>query len=116
MAAPRTVVSFDAMPEALKDRKQWCMWKLELSDKGKLTKIPYNPANYKASSTDSDTWASFEEVKAAYRSEQNNFAGVGFFFNNDFTGNDFDHCLAEGSIQSDRLKVSDKLLWTALTN
>jgi len=114
MAAPRTVVSFDAMPEALKDRKQWCMWKLELSDKGKLTKIPYNPANYKASSTDSDTWASFEEVKAAYRSEQNNFAGVGFFFNNDFTGNDFDHCLAEGSIQSDRLKVSDKLVMDCL--
>jgi len=109
MAPPRTVKSFEAIPAELKALKQWCNWKLEQDNKGKPTKKPYNPAGYLASSTDPNTWSTFEEVKAAYEDESRNFAGVGFFFNNDFTGVDFDHCIPEGLNPADGLMVSGKL-------
>lgn len=94
----KSVVSFEAIPAELKELNQWCCWKLEYDDKGKLTKVPYNPAGYKASSTDSETWASFEAVKAAYEDQSKGFSGVGFIFNNDYTGTDFDHCIIIGEI------------------
>ena len=109
VAAPRTVKSFEAIPAELKALKQWCNWKLEQDDKGKPTKKPYNPAGYLASSTDPNTWSTFEEVKAAYEDESRNFAGIGFFFNNDFTGVDFDHCIPEGLNLADGLKISGEL-------
>ena len=69
------------------------MWKLEFDDKGKLTKVPYHPNGYKASSTNDETWSTFEACKAAYEDEALGFAGVGFFFNEDYTGTDYDHCI-----------------------
>lgn len=109
MAAPITVKSFDAIPTELKSLKQWCCWKLEPDAKGKLTKKPYHPGGYLASSTDPNSWSNFEEVKAAYEDGALKFSGVGFFFNGDYTGVDFDHCLDEKSITSEGLKLSDEL-------
>lgn len=107
-ATPRTVKSFEAMPAELKALTQWCVWKLEIK-KGNLTKVPYQPSGYNSDSTDSTTWATFEACMAAYEDEALGFAGVGFFFNDDYTGVDFDHCLTENSITSDGLKVIDEL-------
>ena len=57
---------------------------------GKQTKVPYMPyvptPEWLASTTDPSTWSSFEDVlQAAPR-----FDGIGFVFNNDYTGVDLD--------------------------
>jgi putative DNA primase/helicase len=68
---------------------RWVLWRYELRD-GKLTKVPYQPNDKKASSTDESTWSGFETVKAAY--EQGGFDGVGFMLGDGFAGVDLDHC------------------------
>lgn len=96
MAIKRTVKSFEAIPSELKALKQWCCWKEEPDDRGRLTKVPYHPTGYRASSTDPDQWSTFEAVKLAYEDKARCFDGVGFFFNGDYTGADFDHCMSDG--------------------
>ena len=58
----------------------------------KPTKIPYQPGGALASSTDSATWSTFDDVRAAY--EAGGFDGVGFVFTADdpFVGIDLDGC------------------------
>ena len=82
----------DNVPEALRRRRQWVVWKLEERD-GKPTKVPYIAGGVgKASSTDSETWRSFEEAVAALRTGR--YDGVGFVFSSGdpFTGIDLDGC------------------------
>jgi putative DNA primase/helicase len=98
----------DLMPNLamieLQRKNQWVCWCLE-TVKDKLTKVPYNPHNgYKASTTDPLTWSSYEEASAALQSQRTfddrAFTGIGFVFNEDYTGIDFDHCVnADGSIE-----------------
>ena len=80
------------IPEGLKALPQWVVWRYEERE-GKTTKVPYNAtSNTMASSTDSATWETFEEVLAASRNGDWN--GVGFVFTEDdpFTGVDLDNC------------------------
>lgn len=81
-------------PAALRALPQWVCWRQETRD-GKPTKVPYAAAtNRKASSTNSATWASFEDALGAF--VQGNFLGVGFVFaENGMVGVDLDHCLRQ---------------------
>jgi hypothetical protein len=61
-------------PSELKELRQFLNWRSERNDKGKLTKIPYQPNGAKAASTNgrfikdaSATWCSYEQAVAAYR-------------------------------------------------
>lgn len=66
------------MPEELKTYRAWVLWKLARAG-DKWTKHPYCVhTRHKASSTDSRTWGSFEEVLEAY--EAGGYDGVGFVF------------------------------------
>ena len=48
---------FDAIPEALRERRQWVLWRLEQKPGAKKpTKVPYRPDGQHASSTDPATW------------------------------------------------------------
>jgi|SRR5271157_519346 len=96
----RTVKSFDDMPTPLKAKRQWCLWKFEFAAsktgkylykcvQGNWKKLPYRLDGHLAESNNPSTWASFEEVKSAYETNQE-YNGVGFFFNHDFTGIDVD--------------------------
>ena len=50
----------ETIPETLRERDQWVCWREEERD-GKPTKIPVTPGGGGfASSTESETWASFE--------------------------------------------------------
>jgi putative DNA primase/helicase len=80
------------IPEPLRLRPQFVVYKIEQRD-GKPTKIPYIAgAVDKASSTDSDTWRSFDEAVKALRT--GHYDGIGFVFSSGdpFAGVDLDDC------------------------
>lgn len=79
--------------------RQWVCWKMELSPKGKPTKVPYQINGYKASSTNRKHWADHTDVfKAAY--VEGKFDGIGFVFTADdpYVGVDLDKCQADGGL------------------
>jgi primase-polymerase (primpol)-like protein len=85
-------VNLDCLPEELRQRRQWVVWKLEERD-GKPNKVPYIAGGSgNASSTDSLTWRSFEEAVQAL--ETGRYNGIGFVFSSGdpFAGIDLDDC------------------------
>ena len=86
------ITNINNIPKELTKLKQWCVFKIqpprkEGQHKGK---IPINPITGKgASSNDPTTWCSFETASNALK-QNNNYDGVGFFFNNDYIGIDID--------------------------
>ncbi len=76
------------VPDTLKQRDQWVLWKNENG-----SKVPYQVDGVrKASSTDPQTWATFEVAEAAYDPEKH--AGLGFVFSpeDSLCGIDLDKC------------------------
>jgi hypothetical protein len=86
--------NFEKIPQELRVRRNWVVWKLEPDDKGKPTKVPYNPARpeYKASTTNPKTWGTIKQAIAA--AKNNGFSGIGYVFSpqDDCAGVDLDHC------------------------
>src|SRR5215212_711395 len=82
----------DGIPQELKIRPQWVVWRLEERD-DKPTKVPYGPSSFeRASTTDLMTWGTFEDALAA--AKIGNFDGIGFVFcsADPFIGLDLDDC------------------------
>jgi putative DNA primase/helicase len=82
----------DNIPEELRQRPQWVVWKRERRD-GKETKVPYIPGGVgKASTTDLTTWRTFEAAVQALQTGR--YHGVGFVFcsGDPFAGVDLDDC------------------------
>lgn len=86
-------------PDELRARRQWVPWKLARRKDRKTgepcwDKIPYTIAGKRASTTDQETWCSFEEATEALQSEGSGFRGVGFVFStgDQYTGIDLDGC------------------------
>ncbi len=82
----------DNIPEEMRQRPQWVMWKLEKRN-GKPTKAPYIAGGVgRASSTDLMTWRTFEAAVQALKSGR--YDGVGFVFcsADPFVGVDLDGC------------------------
>lgn len=106
-----SVENIERIPTELKERNQWVLWRLELRD-GKPTKIPYTPARKKASSTDEQTWTSFDNVIKTYEQSNGYFKGIGYVFSNEdpFTGIDLDDCVNdEGELNSEAKQVVKEL-------
>lgn len=78
------------------DEKIWLNWKLEKTSDGKATKIPYRPDGRKASTTDPETWSTFEQVKKVAVK----FSGIGIVLEptTGIVGVDFDHCIENGKV------------------
>jgi len=90
------------VPDDLRERDQWVLWKYEDRD-GRATKIPYQVGNRRASSTDRNTWTSYEEVTNTWLRAPSKYAGPGFVFSADdpFCGIDLDDCLdTNGTVKS----------------
>ena len=87
-------VSFNAenIPSEMKEYDQWLLWKLEPQPKGKPKKVPYTTSGYKASSTNPETWSSFEEAFETYQQNEDTYCGLGFVFSEEdpFIGIDWD--------------------------
>jgi putative DNA primase/helicase len=89
---PPNQVVLENIPEELRQRPQWLVWKLEERD-GKLTKVPYIAGGVgKADTTDLMTWRTFEEALQAL--ETGRYSGLGFVFcsADPFVGIDLDGC------------------------
>ncbi len=92
------------IPEELKARPQWVMWRAVGE---KPDKVPYSArTGRRASSTDLMTWSTFEEALDAY--ENGEYAGLGFVFSSGdpYTGIDLDGCVeAYGQIAPWALEI-----------
>jgi putative DNA primase/helicase len=86
-----TEVLVENIPEELRRRRQWVVWKLERRN-GELTKVPYDPiTGNRAKSNDLMTWRSFRDALKVLEGED--YHGVGFVFcsGDPYTGIDLDH-------------------------
>ena len=81
--------TFQHIPTELRALPQWVLYKLEIAD-GRQTKVPYTVAGSKVSTTDPQSWGTFESCDDALRSNQ--FSGIGFVFadGGGYTGIDLD--------------------------
>src|SRR5690348_10998411 len=115
---PRPVATYttgwtDRIPDELKRRRQWVVWRFEFRPGKKKggkpwTKTPYRAKpprlgsrrRSKAQSNNPQTWATFAEALAAYqanagRDDDERLDGIGYVFSpdDDYLGVDFDDCL-----------------------
>src|ERR1043166_8737980 len=87
------------VPIELRERAQWVLWRYELNDKGRRTKVPYqtkSPSS-KAKSNNAATWADFASTMAMVTPDQ----GIGFVLseNDPYAGIDLDGCVKDGVIE-----------------
>jgi hypothetical protein len=80
----------------LRALSQWVLWRWERQN-GKLTKVPYTAAGYRASSTNSATWNRLEVLLPLLARRPGQFAGVGFVVTSSdpVCGLDIDHSLTD---------------------
>ena len=87
-------LNFDAIPQELRDRRQWVAWRrVDRPDSKKPTKVPIQPhSGAPASTTDPATWNTFNAALAAHETDP--AAGIGFVFTQDdpYVGVDLDGC------------------------
>jgi hypothetical protein len=68
---------FENIPLELKSYKQWVVWRLEETQDGKATKIPYNAFTGGLAKVDEpNTWCSFDDAVNSLKSGL--FSGIGF--------------------------------------
>lgn len=83
-------------PQALRDLRQWVVWRLEhRAGEKKPTKVPYNAmTGARAESDNPATWTNFDDACGAFLA--GSYAGLGFMFSefDPYTGIDFDNCVA----------------------
>lgn len=77
----------DPIPAALRERPQWVLWKDEDG-----IKMPYATTGKKASSTNPNTWATYEQVRKI--ESKGEYTGIGYVFSSSdpYTGIDLDDC------------------------
>lgn len=93
--------NFEAFPEDLRARPRWVTWR---------DKVPYcaTAANSKASATDPDTWATFDDAHTAY--DEGGWHGVGFVLNGDgIAGIDLDKCVNDGKPAPKAMQLLDAI-------
>lgn len=79
------------VPDELKQRRQWCLWRFQLDKNSRTTKVPYQPSGKMCNVTDPDQWVAFEDAAAAYAN--GGYDGFGFCFSgNEVCGIDLDSC------------------------
>jgi putative DNA primase/helicase len=85
-------VEVDGVHDEFKSFDQWIAWKaFPREEDGKLDKVPFDvKTGRRASTTDSRTWSTFDDVVAAY--VRGPFDGIGFVFSSGdpYTGIDLD--------------------------
>lgn len=82
---------FHSIPAELVPRHQFLVWKAERRD-GRWTKVPYNARTGKSgSSTNAQTWSSFDEAIEAY--QRGDYTGIGIAISAPLAGVDLDGCV-----------------------
>lgn len=84
-------MQYNNIPEELRRLTQWVVWRYEMTDGGKPTKLPYNPVTGRlASVTDPSSWVDF---MTAVNATWNGYNGIGFVFSSSdpYCGIDLDY-------------------------
>ena len=101
------MIDTSVIPQTLIDHDQWVCWRTERRN-GKPTKVPYNPrTEAMASTTNPDTWSSFNRCQQA-----TGYEGVGFVFTQDdpFVGIDLDDCIDDaGQLSPESQAIVDAM-------
>lgn len=86
-----------AIPPELQAVARWVGWKaIQKSAEAKPDKVPFRTdlLNTHASSTDPETWGTFEQAVTALEEDGSELTGIGFVLNGDgIVGVDIDHCV-----------------------
>lgn len=98
-----------AIPSELTRLRRWVVWRRELHN-GRQAKIPYSPkSGWRASVTDPQTWATFQEARAAAAL----YDGLGFVLvrGDGFVGFDLDKCRdpETGTITPEAQEIVEKV-------
>lgn len=85
-------VATENIPAELTLLNHWVVWRYELDETNKHTKVPYQVSGKHASTTDLSTWASFDDAIKRYR--DGGVDGIGIVLTTDMgiVGVDLDHC------------------------
>lgn len=75
-----TIKNAFAIPQELRDLKQWVLWKLEDKGGAKPTKTPYTLTHTMASVNNPNDWSTFTDVFNAF--QFGGYEGIGFVFTN----------------------------------
>lgn len=110
------IIKSDILRKSFGGDKRFVNYKIVVKGSRK-TKIPYTINNTPASSTDPDTWSTYDDVAMALDNGSNRFDGYGIIFKPDqrLVGIDIDHCMMDGKIQHEQKKVIEKLIKEADT-
>ncbi|AZV59162.1 phage/plasmid primase, P4 family [Clostridium sp. AWRP] len=93
--------NFNNIPQEIRVCPNWVLWK--------KNKIPYQLNGKAASSTNPDTWTTFEKALKVYRNSSI-YSGIGFVFSgNGITGVDIDNCIENGEIKEEAQYIIDLL-------
>lgn len=85
-------------PDNLTKLPIWFLWRLEPDKSGRITKIPYSARyNGRASSTDPQTWATFDQVVEKLQKNRSFYKGIGVGVQKSdrLIFIDIDHCVDE---------------------
>jgi len=103
-------MNLNKVPQELKELDRWVVWRDETG-----RKIPYDAKtlNSKASSTNPETWASYDEAMDAFSERYQDadaYTGIGFVLNGDgINGVDIDHCVTNGKPSQESLSLMEHL-------
>lgn len=99
------------IPPELRELPRWVTWRAIQSAPGeKPKKVPFAPdrPNTRASSTDPDTWGTFDQAHASFLEGER--TGLGFVLNGDgLVGIDLDACVIDGAPSAPALALLDNL-------
>lgn len=85
---------FEHIPQELKERRQWVVWRFVVVEGGKPTKVPLNPWNgWEASVKVPAHWSDFETAVRCYTNPASGVDGIGWVFtdNDEYCGIDLDY-------------------------
>lgn len=106
------------VPEYLKRQKIWVLWRMEADESGEPKKVPYRVGSIKrASSTNPNTWASYDDTVQAYQHKQKSsfrYNGLGCVMHEDLgiVFIDIDHCIDVTSGELDDRSIDILSLFT----
>lgn len=106
--------NFDGIPAELRRLSRWVTWRAESEGgKTKPRKTPYRAdlPHTRASSTDPETWCSFEQAEAAYLDGDRTGVGLVLDGTGDLAGVDIDECrdAATGTVDPAALALLDSM-------
>ena len=101
-------VKVENIPQAMKDRKQWCLW--ELAERhGKKTKIPLQGNLTRARSNDRSTWGEWAYIYSRYERLWKHGKGLGYFLADGEVGIDIDKCITDGDTTPEAVEIVERL-------